>query len=174
MENYAKVVLYAYPLLTTVGEDYAEHIRNKAILSYDSPMTTEKLAEYLAEEIICKQKLLWLKNTVRGVLQRLSAEEQALVEIRFFGKTKNLRDFLKNQFEKAKDRGRVYSERMYFRRQKRLADKVGAMLRYAGITEKVYLSEFKDLDIFRKLHRFVEEGRDQKISADERRWLSKK
>ena len=54
MENYTKVVLYAYPLLRTVGEDYAEHIRNKALLSYDSAMTTERLAEYLAEEILCK------------------------------------------------------------------------------------------------------------------------
>lgn len=88
LENYTKVVLYAYPLLRTVGEDYAEHIRNKALLSYDSAMTTERLAEYLAEEILCKERLEWLKRTVEDVLSRLSDVERTLVAIRYFGKTK--------------------------------------------------------------------------------------
>ena len=92
MENYTKVVLYAYPLLRTVGEDYAEHIRNKALLSYDSAMTTERLAEYLAEEILCKERLEWLKRTVEDVLSRLSDVERTLVAIRYFGKTKKTVD----------------------------------------------------------------------------------
>ena len=60
---------------------------------------------------------------------------------------------------------------MYFRRQQRLADKFGAMLFYAGVTQKVYDEQFAELDIFRKIHRFVEAGKDKKISADERRLL---
>ena len=171
MENYAKTILYAYPLLETVEEDYAEHIRNKAALSYHSAMPTEALAEYLAGEILCKQNLVWLRNTVSGVLDRLNEEERALLEIRFFGNAKKMHQFLKKPNEKGKGGGQVRVERGYFRRQKRLGDKVGAMLRCAGITENVYFSEFKDLEIFRKIHRFVEAGRDQKLSAVERRWI---
>ena len=171
MENYAKVILYAYPLLKTVGEDYAVHIRNKAVLSYDSNLTTERLAEYLAGEIIEKNRLEWLKNTVETVIGKLTDEERTLIEIRYFGHTKKLRDFLSGQAEKRKGGERGCSQRMYFRRQSRLADKLGAMLFYAGVTQKLYEEKFKDLGIFRKIHQFVEQGKDKKISADERRFL---
>ena len=171
MENYAKVVLYAYPLLKTVGDDYAVHIRNKAVLSYESRLTTEQLAEYLAGEIIEKNSLEWLKDTVAKVIAKLSEEERTLLDIRYFGKTKKLRDFLKGQAQKRKNGGEGCSQRMYFRRQQRLADKLGAMLYYAGVTQKVYDEHFKNMGIFRKLHLFVEQGKDKKISADERRFL---
>ena len=171
MENYAKVILYAYPLLKTVGEDYAVHIRNKAVLSYDSNLTTERLAEYLAGEIIEKNRLEWLKNTVETVIGKLTDEERTLIEIRYFGHTKKLRDFLGGQAEKRKGGERGCSQRMYFRRQSRLADKLGAMLFYAGVTQKLYEEKFKDLGIFRKIHQFVEQGKDKKISADDRRFL---
>ena len=171
MENYAKVVLYAYPLLKTVGDDYAVHIRNKAVLSYESRLTTQQLAEYLAGEIIEKNRLEWLKSTVEKVIAKLTDEERTLMDIRYFGKTKKLRDFFKGQAQKRKNGGVGCSQRMYFRRQRRLADKLGAMLFYAGITQKVYDEQFKNMGIFRKLHQFVEMGKDKKISADERRFL---
>ena len=171
LENYAKVILYAYPLLKTVGEDYAVHIRNKAVLSYESNLSTEQLAEYLAGEIIEKNRLEWLKDTLENLFSRLTEEERTLLDIRYFGKTKQLRNFLKMQDEKRKSGGTGCSERMYFRRQSRLADKIGAMLFYAGITKKLYDEKLKDLEIFRTIDRFVEAGRDKKISADERRFL---
>lgn len=171
MENYAKAVLYAYPLLKTVGDDYAVHIRNKAVLSYDSNLTTERLAEYLAGEIIEKERLEWLKGVLDGVMSKLTEEERTLTEIRYFGQTNKLRDFLKNQADKRKDGGKGCSQRMYFRRQSRLADKLGAMIFYAGITPKVYDEIFKDMGIFRKIQRFVEAGKDQKVSADERKFV---
>ena len=62
METYLKAVLYAYPLLQTVEKDYADHITNKALLSYESKKSTEELAEYLAEEILRKERLIWLLN----------------------------------------------------------------------------------------------------------------
>jgi len=171
LENYAKVILYAYPLLKTVGEDYATHIRNKAMLSYNSRLSTESLAEYLAGEIIEKNRLEWLKNTMERILAKLTNEERTLLDIRYFGKTKKLRDFLKGQAENREGGGTGCSERMYFRRQSRLAEKIGAMLFYAGITQKTYDEQFKNLAIFRKIHTFVEAGKDKKISADERRVL---
>ena len=54
MENYAKVMLYVYPFLKTVEKDYQDHIRNKAVLSHNSGMTAERLADYIAGEIIIK------------------------------------------------------------------------------------------------------------------------
>jgi len=90
LENYVKTVLYAYPLLKTVGEDYAEHIKNKAVLSYNSPKSTESLAEYLAEEILRKNCLLWLKEVIERTVDKLSALDRGLVEMRYFGKKRKI------------------------------------------------------------------------------------
>lgn len=164
MENYVKVILYGYPLLKTVGKDYEAHVFNKAVLSYDSPMTAEKLAEYLAGEILEMRRLEWLKKTVEDVLERLQEEERELLSLRYFGKINRLRDFLKR---KAEEEG--WSERKYFRKQKNLEGKITAMFEGAGVTKELYDKELKDTDVFRKIHKFVELGKDKKISADERR-----
>lgn len=162
MENYVKVILYGYPLLKTIGEDYELHVRNKAVLSYHSP--AEKLAEYLAEEILEMRRLEWLKGTVEEVLKSLQEEERELISMRYFGQIKRLRSFLK---KKAEEDG--WSERKYFRKQKNLEKKLASLFKRAGVTEEVYTLELADTDVFRKIHIFVEKGRDQKISADERR-----
>ena len=144
MENYVKVVLYGYPLLKTVGEDYEAHIRNRAVLSHNSTMTAASLAEYLASEILEMQTLEWLKATVEKVLS----------------------GFLKI---KAEEKG--WSKRKYYRMQKRLERKITARLKGAGVTKEIYDKKLSDTDIFRKIHKFVEIGRDRKIAADEKRVL---
>ena len=171
LENYIKTVLYAYPLLKTVEEDYAEHIKNKAILSYDSRWDAERLTEYLAEEILSKNHLIWLRSMVDKVVDRLSETERALLSIRYFGKAGSARTFSLQ----GKERGAtVWSERTYFRKQQRLGEKVAAMLRVSGVTKEVFDRDFSRLDIFRKIYRFVEEGRDRIIAADETRRLHKR
>ena len=165
MENYVKVVLYAYPLLKTVGKDYEEHIRNKAVLSYDSNLTAERLAEYLAAEILEMNRLEWLKSRVNGALEKLDGAERELLAIRYFGKTKGIRDFLKTENAKG------CSPRQYFRRQQRLGQKLGELLQKQGVTKDVYEKDFAGIDLFRKIHKFVEDGKDRKISAKERSFL---
>lgn len=173
LENYAKVILYTYPFLKTVGKDYEEHIRNKALLSYRNHEQTEVLAEYLAEEILRKESLERLKVIVEGILERLSDVERTLIAIRYFGMKRKIKkapigigaqkENLKNPFR---------SERNYFRKQQRLSEKVGAMLRCAGITKEVYLKEFAPIDLFSKIQRFVAEGRDNKMREEEKRWFN--
>jgi len=68
----------------------------------------------------------------------------------------------------------VWSERTYFRKQQRLGEKVAAMLRVSGVTKEVFDRDFSRLGIFKKIHRFVEEGRDRIIAADETRRLHKR
>lgn len=148
MKTYLKVVLYAYPLLKTVGTDYADHIRNKALLSYNSNKTTEELAEYLAEEIIRKNRLLWLKSVVEQVCERLTEEDRALVAIRYFGKKKKT--------------VRISSERVYFRKQNRAGEKAAAMLLQAGLDESTYREFFAELETFRRIERFLEKQEAKK------------
>ena len=144
LENYIKTVLYAYPLLKTVEEDYAEHIKNKAILSYDSRWDAERLTEYLAEEILSKNHLIWLRSMVDKVMDRLSETERALLSIRYFGKARSARTF---SLQGKEGSVAVWSERTYFRKQQRLGEKVAAMLRVSGVTifpVWIFLRRFTD------------------------------
>ncbi len=173
LENYAKVILYTYPFLKTVGKDYEEHIRNKALLSYRNQEQTEALAEYLAEEILRKESLERLKGIVEDILERLSDVERTLIAIRYFGKKRKIKKAPTGiAVKKESPKNLFRSERNYFRKQQRLSEKVGAMLRCAGITKEVYLKEFAPIDLFSKIQRFVAEGRDGKISEEEKRWLN--
>ena len=146
MENYLKTVLYAYPLLKTVEEDYAEHIRNKAVLSYNSRLTTEELAEYLAKEILRKNNLLWLRGAIEGVLEKLDDKERALVAARYFGKKK---------IPLHKEGEQEWSERTYFRQQQKVGEKVGGMLVAAGVTKEFFETRLQGVELIDKIHKFV-------------------
>ena len=166
MENYVKVVLYAYPILKNVGQDYQAHIQNKAILSYRSDALAEKLVEYIAEEIINKRKLEWLKDAVEAVLERLDTMEKTLVAIRYFQKERAIK-----RKPLSVENAPSWSASTYFRKQNRLGEKVGAMLREYGVSKEVFEADFASMDIFRKIYRFVEEGKDRKITDNERKWV---
>lgn len=171
MEEFVKTILYAYPLLKTVGKDYEEHIRNKALLSYRSGGSAENLAEYLAEEILCKRRLEWLKEKIDCVLDKLDQVEKTLVKIRYFGLERKIKRPMDHAAGGEKNRYGEWSESKYFRRQNKLLSKMKGLFVAAGVNEEIFLKEFSILEPFREIYRFVSDGRDRKISLRERRWL---
>ena len=163
LENYVKVALYAYPFLRTVSEDYAEHIRNKALLSYDSAKSTEQLATYLAEEILQKEKLERLKGTLERALRKLSDGERALLSLRYFGGKKPAKEGLRSRGIHTEETATLTSrDRSYFRQLERLERKVSAILVAEGLTKKVYERDYVKVELIAKIHRFVEKGEGQK------------
>ena len=163
LENYVKVALYAYPILQTVSEDYAEHIRNKALLSYDSGKSAEQLAVYLAEEILQKEKLEQLRGILERVLRKLSDGERALLALRYFGKRKATKETLRGKEIRGEDLATLTSrDRSYFRQLERLGRKVGAMLVAEGFTKERYLQDYADVEWIAKIHRFVERGEEKR------------
>lgn len=146
LEKYAKVVLYAYPYLKTVGEDYAEHIRNRAVLSFDGRVAAERLAEYIAREIIEQKRLVALKEDVDKALGRLDEKERRLVEIRFFGKRRKWKEFLAAA---ASEKG--WSERKYFRQQKKVGERIGALLCAVGVTRERFDRELAGVEMLARI-----------------------
>ena len=138
--------MYAYPLLKTVGEDYAEHIRNKAVLSYNSSLKTEDLAEYLAKEILRKNNLLWMRGVIEGVLKKLDDTERALIAARYFGKKK---------IPLHKEGEQEWSDRTYFRQQQKVGEKVGGMLVAAGVTKEFFETRLQGVELIDRVYRFV-------------------
>ena len=159
LKNYAKIILYAYPLLKTVEKDYEEHIGNKALLSYEGRWTAEQTAEYLAKEILEMRRLEWLKGIVQKILSKLSDLERTLVAIRYFGKRKKITAFLKEEKNSLKRSG--WTERSYFRKQAKLGEKLTEAFALAGLTEEVFEREFADMQLFKKVARALERRKKQ-------------
>ncbi len=171
MKNYAKAVLYAYPLLATVEEDYEAHIKNMALLSFDNRKSAEEAATEIAEEILEMRRLEWLKGKINEVLGRLTAVERMMVAIRYFGKVKKIKSLFQKPRLDNPLQGKALTERTYFRKQQRLGERLGVLLHAAGVTESVFTEEFLPMEIFAKIYRGVVEGKDRKISCNERKWL---
>ena len=169
MNTYVKAVLYAYPFLKTVEEDYEEHIKNRALLSYRSNKTAEERACAIAEDILEKDKLVRLKGQIESVLERLSDVERMLVGVRYFGKKRKIKRPIEPKSERT-SRYCDWSERKYFREQSRLVQKLRALFVEVGLTENGFEKELAHTELFEKICRYVEE-RNTKISREERAWL---
>ena len=148
-------------------KDYEDHIRNKALLSYDTRVNAERLVEYIAEEIICKERLEWLKSIVSEVFGKLSETEKALIAIRYFGKSKKrYLAGVKPRMKKGEisQKKLTFSDRTYFRMQQRLLVKVGAMLKAAGLSEERYFEWFAEMEIFKRVERALKRRLEQSVS----------
>ena len=171
VKNYVKAVLYGYPLLETVREDYQAHIENKAALSVRTDKSAFELAVELAGEVCQKRDLEWLKACVESALDMLTDVEKTLIAVRYFGKRRKIKKPLHSDKQLPKTEIAAWSERKYFRFQNRLSEKIGSILLRLGLTEEVFEEKFAKTYIFEKIYRFVCDGKDQKIAQRAQRWL---
>lgn len=173
MEMLAQAALYAYPQLDRIGRDYEEHIKNKALLSYGSKMSTEKLTEYLAEEIVRRQNALHLKGIMDKILCALSEEEKTLLEVRYFGKV----DRVRRLFAAAKAGlcnlpFKVWSERNYYRKQARLLKKIVAQFKQAGADEKAFQEGYLAIEYIGMIYQYLALGKEVAIGKKESQFLA--
>lgn len=148
LKGFTKAVLYVYPTIEEINKAYAEHIRNKAELSYKHFGPAEGLIEYVARQVCKRDKLVWLKQTVRETLDELSDVERALVERRYFCNKKGTVCAL--------DEIDAWSESTYFRRQKKLEGRIEHRLICKGLTEQVFDEWFAPMEIFRCALRYLQ------------------
>ena len=164
-ESYAKTILYIYPRLERIAADYGDHIRHRAILSYEN-RTAERAAEYLAEEILKKRAIEALKERVDAALKKLNDKERFLLEVRYFGRKKKLREFLEAGTE------RPGSERSYYRKQERLLKKVISVFSGVGLTEEAFFREYRGFGWMMSACRQIGSGRECAAVRRERQTLT--
>lgn len=163
LENYLKAALYVYPRLERIERDWEEHIKNKAFMSYDYRVTTEKLSVYLAEEILRKEKIEKLRNTIDEALERLTEEERFLLELRYFRRKGRLKQFCQKV-----DLKEIGSERAYFRKQAKLQNKLEGILKCRGFTEEKFRKEYGEFEWLMSVCRFIEQGKEKNAAGRER------
>ncbi|MBR2341828.1 MAG: hypothetical protein IKA72_05420 [Clostridia bacterium] len=156
MENCVKAILYTYPKLKMLEEAYSQHIENKAVLSYRYRGDPCELVEYIAEEILKKQKLAGLKRELDCLFDKLSEEEYLLLSIRYFGKISRA----KNENVKADGAKELiekyhWSERSYYRKQARVLKKMIAEINRIGITKEVFEKEYLQFEFLKMVYRFL-------------------
>jgi hypothetical protein len=162
LENYVKAVLHAYPFLKMEKEAYVQHVKNKALLSCDGRVNTEKLVEHLAEEILHKRRLEWLEEVLEQALSSLGEPERGLVGIRFFGEKRSLEGIWQAVEERYKTKTMGRRRRMRFWEQ--TLDKLDLALRKAGVTQKCFDEELLDLAIVKRIYKRVRFCSQRKLS----------
>ena len=154
MENYIKAVLCVYPSMKSMEKAYEEHIKTQALLSCDGCMTTEKLAEYLMEEILRKRRLIWLETIIEEALSHLTELEQTLVEaFLFVGKKKE--SALLTKASNRKTDLSEWSERTRFRIQAKALEKLEHMLCRAGLTKCLFEEELLEIELIGRVYRKI-------------------
>lgn len=158
--DYVKAVLYAYPALDEIGEAVLCSAKNKAMLSYKSPQSTEKVAEEILRELRTGEALQELRAAIDSLLAGCSEEELYLFEYKYFRR----KSVLQARFSRF---CLPYSERSYFRSQERLLRKAGAHFLKQGWTEARFLRETGGL--FKKVLRAISSGREGAVSRQRKR-----
>ncbi|MBQ8374907.1 MAG: hypothetical protein IJX98_04960 [Clostridia bacterium] len=176
MENCVKAMLYCYPRLESITDGYLQHIKNKAALSYDGKTPTWELAEYLAGEVLNKQRVQELKLLLDNALKNLTVEEKLLLDVRYFGKLDQVRRlFAAKAASLADDYMReikIWSERTYFRKQARLLKKIIRRLSAAELDKQSFLEKFASLDGVSAVYQYIELGKDIGMERKEREFLA--
>ena len=72
--EYAKVILYAYPYLSALSDAVGVGAVNKAMLSFRSQEDALQTAETIVEELAVKSRLMRLEDAVNAALSSLSDE----------------------------------------------------------------------------------------------------
>ena len=170
-----KAILYCYPRLEWIEEGYLQHIRNRAVLSADSREPAQKIAENLAMAVVEKAKVRKLNELAVAALDKLSTEEKMLLNVRYFGKLDRVkRAFAEKYAGIADEKMRnvpYWSERTYFRKQKKLLTKLTERFLRLGLTKARFLEEFADLDGIGAIYTYIELGKDLGLEIKERAFL---
>ena len=168
-------MLYCYPQLGGIEDGYMQHIRNKAVLSVDGRVPAQKLAEYVALEVVHKSKVRELTQLINAVISNLNTEEKLLLNIRYFGKLDRVkRAFAAKYAGIANEEMRsvaFWSERTYFRKQKKLLTKLVNRFLDLGLDKNRFLEEFASLDGLSSIYTYVELGKDIGLEKKERALL---
>ncbi len=143
---YAKSVLYSYPHLSDLAEQFDQSVERKALNS----MTNYSPCIFQCEEILSltEQKksvlLLWL--VMKKIILKLSNEEMLYLDYKYF---KKMPKEVYDNFDT--------SSRNYFRKQVKLAEKVANLLEKEGVTDTVYQEKYLAIDFFKEMLKRVNE-----------------
>lgn len=139
-----------------IVEDSEEHIKNKAYMSFDDRKNAEKLAEYVAGEIIKKRLTEELEKRIGAILEKLNENELFLLETRYFRRKRKVKEFYERLGKEP-----LGSKRTYFRRQERLLKKLTGLFLTAGLNEKEFTERYANVGILFSVLKYIKADREK-------------
>lgn len=135
MKAYQKVLLLVWPKLEKLTENIGQYAQAKAYASFSGRETAEKCVEKILDYLYIRDCFAVLQAKMEEILGKLNREERYLLEYKYFRRKKVLeRDFGDIRCD--------YCERTYYRRQKRLGEKLNHLFLRSGMDEDWFLRTF--------------------------------
>lgn len=138
VKAYQKVLLLVWPKLKKLTENIGQYAQAKAYASFSGKETAEKCVQKILDYMYIRDCFAALQEKMKEVLKKLNKEEMYLLEYKYFRRKKVLeRDY--------NDICCEYCERTYYRRQKRLGEKLNHLFLLNGMDEEWFLRTFSSV-----------------------------
>lgn len=135
VKAYQKVLLLVWPKLEKLTQNIGQYAQAKAYASFSGKETAEKCVEKILDYLYIRDCFTVLQAKMEEVLEQLNREEKYLLEYKYFRRKKVLeRDF--------GDISCDYCERTYYRRQKRLGERLNHLFLRSGMDENWFMQTF--------------------------------
>ena len=143
MANYEKTVLYIFPEIDKIVARVDEKFKEKVFSSKRDNSPALEQCNELIKLTEVKSALLIIKAIVGDWVKRLTDEERAMVEYKYFGKKSNLAvvDIHKRQ---------------YYRKQSKLASSLLFFLEKKGVTSEWFDKKLLHLSFIKEISRRVD------------------
>lgn len=133
-----KTIFYSYPMIDNVVMGIDKLVLYKALTSYcDCSKTMQQIDKILLLQNQA-DRLKNLQNILNNFVNSLPDEQVKLIEYKYFRK----------QMEEDFD----YTSRQYFRKQKKLTEKILRFVERNNMDEKWFLENFSDIDFLNKTY----------------------
>ena len=138
MKDYQKVILLMSPRLERLIREIGQCVEAKARSSYNGRESAEACVEGILRLLYAKDAFLVLREKAESIYAQLTREERYFLEYKYFRRKKVLeKEFADFSFD--------YCERTYYRRQRRLGEKLNSLFMRAGMTEEWFKKVFSDI-----------------------------
>ncbi len=128
VKDYQKVLLLVWPKLGKLTENIGQYAQAKAISSFNGKETAESCVQKILDYLYIRDCFTVLKGQMEEILAHLSREEMYLLEYKYFRRKK----VLEGEYS---DLCCDYCERTYYRRQRRLGEKLNNLFLVHGMDE---------------------------------------
>ena len=138
VKDYQKVILLMSPRLERLIREIGQCVEAKARSSYNGRESAEVCIEGILRLLYAKDAFLVLREKAEEIYVQLTREERYLLEYKYFRRKK----VLEGEFA---DLSFNYCERTYYRRQRRLGEKLNNLFLRAGMTEEWFKKVFSEI-----------------------------
>lgn len=135
MKAYQKVLLLVWPKLGRLTENIGQYAQAKAYASFSGRETAERCAQKILDYLYIRDCFAELQSRMKEILDKLSKEEKYLLEYKYFRRKK----VLESEYA---DIRCDFCERTYYRRQKKLGEKLNNLFLRGGMDEAWFIKTF--------------------------------